>query len=262
MNQTALEKWQKICKDTAIRMIDHVKPFLTPISKVLSEKEGEHLGTGAYFELNGKKYLITNEHVARCIVNHSITHKFCDGDDILRLKSPAFTISAPVDAAAIEVPDSSWNLVNHSALAIPFNRFATHHNTAINECLFFAGFSGERSKFFFEHLFTPGTPYLTQECPFPSNVPEANGDFHFSLFYPPDLAKSIDGTSHLPDPHGFSGSLVWDTKRVACLSENIEWKPEMAQVTGIVWGWPSSAACILATKVEYLELRKLVSQKI
>ncbi|MEX9522689.1 hypothetical protein AB7Y45_25780, partial [Escherichia coli] len=81
---------------------------------------------------------------------------------------------------------------------------------------------------------------------------------HFSLFYPPDLAKSVDGTSHLPDPHGFSGSLVWDTKRVACLLENKAWEPSMAEVTGIVWGWPSSSACILATKVDKLMLPDII----
>ena len=128
--------------------------------------------------------------------------------------------------------------------------------------MFFAGYSGERSKLLFGYLFTPGTPYLTQECPFPTAVKEANPYFHFSLFYPPDLATSIDGTSHLPDPHGFSGSLVWDTKRVACLSAGIEWNPGMAEITGIVWGWPSSEACILVTKVEHINLKKLISQEI
>lgn len=27
---------------------------------------------------------------------------------------------------------------------------------------------------------------------------------------------------------------------------------DTAEVTGIVWGWPSSSACLLATKVEFL----------
>ena len=61
MKEITQEIWQKICADTATRMIEHIKPYLSPISRVLSEKEGEHLGTGAYFELDDKKYLITNE---------------------------------------------------------------------------------------------------------------------------------------------------------------------------------------------------------
>ena len=262
MNKIAEDKWKQIGDDTVKRMIEHVSPFLSPISKAISQNEGEHLGTGTYFELEGMKYIITNEHVAKYIVNHSLTHKFFESDNILRIISSALSIPSPVDVAVFEIPDSSWGFVKHSAQAISSDRFAARHNTAIHEWLFFAGFSYERSKFYFNNLFTPGTPYLTQECPLPTNVPEANSDIHFSLFYKPDLARSIDGTSYLPNPHGFSGSLVWDTKRVACLSENLEWKPEMAQVTGIVWGWPSSAACILATKVEHLELTKLVSEMV
>ena len=262
MSETEQEKWQKICADTAAKMIEHIQPYLSPISRVLSETEGEHLGSGSYLELEGKKYIITNEHVAKHLATHSLTHQFFGNETILRLTKPAITKLAPIDVAVSEIPDSSWCLFDHSALAIPSERFAAIHNPAEHECLFFAGYSGQRSRFLFDHLITPGTPYLTQECSFPSNVEEANSNFHFALFYLPDLAISIDGTSHLPDPHGFSGSLVWDTKRVACLSAGIEWNPEMAEITGIVWGWPSSEACILVTKVEHLKLKELLSQEI
>lgn len=262
MNETEQEKWKKICADTATKMIEHIQPYLSPISRVLSETEGEHLGSGSYLELEGKKYIITNEHVAKHLATHSLTHQFLGNENILRLTKPAITRLAPVDVAVSEIPESSWCLFTHSALAIPFDRFAATHNPTEHELLFFTGYSGQRSKFTFGHLFTRGTPYLTQECDFPNNVNEADSDFHFALFYPPDLAISIDGTSHLPDPHGFSGSLVWDTKRFACYSAGIEWKPEMAEITGIVWGWPSSEACILVTKVEHLKLKELLSQEI
>ncbi|RZG06794.1 hypothetical protein EXT48_07460 [Pseudoalteromonas sp. CO348] len=262
MTKSKEEKWQEICADTAKRMIVHVQPYLSPISRVLSEKEGEHLGSGSYIEVEGKKYIITNEHVAKHLSTHSLTHQFKENDSVLRLTKPVVAEAAPVDVAISEIPDSSWSLVEHSGLTIPEERFAATHSPAEHECLFFAGYSGERSKFLFEHLITPGTPYLTQQCPFPQTVKEADEEFHFSLFYPPDLATSIDGTSHLPDPHGFSGSLVWDTKRVACLKAGVEWSPEMAEVTGIVWGWPSSEACILATKVEHINLKALISQEV
>lgn len=94
--------------------------------------------------------------------------------------------------------------------------------------------------------------------PFPENVPEADPNYHFALHYSPDKATSADGNSSLPDPHGFSGSLVWDTKYVACRQSNRKWCPEMAEVTGIAWGWPSSEACILVTKVEHLKITQLV----
>lgn len=262
MTKSEQERWQEICADTAKRMIAHVQPYLSPISRVLSEQEGEHLGSGSYIEAEGKKYIITNEHVAKHLATHSLTHQFNENDQILRLTKPMVAEKAPIDVAISKIPESSWRLVEHSALAIPEEQFADVHSPVEHECLFFAGYSGERAKFLFGHLITRGTPYLTQQCPFPQSVEEADEEYHFSLFYPPDLATSIDGTSHLPDPHGFSGSLVWDTKRVACLQAGTEWSPEMAEVTGIVWGWPSAEGCILATRVEHINLKALFSQEV
>lgn len=253
------QKWNEICADATKRMIGHLQPCLSPISRVLSEDEGEHLGSGAYFESNQKKFLITNEHVVKHLANNSLTHSYFQCDDILKLTKPAISEPHPVDVAISCIPESSWNMVNHSGEAIPIARFAQKHNPIKHELLFFAGYSGERARFLFSSLVTRGTPYLTQECDFPTNVDEADQDYHFALFYPPDLATSIDGTSHLPDPHGFSGSLVWDTKRLECYQEGREWSPKMAQVTGIVWGWPSSAACILVTKVEHMNLNALMN---
>lgn len=227
---------------------------------MLPYDEGEHLGSGAYFENNQKKFLITNEHVARHLNRNSLTHSYFECEEILRLTNQAASVPHPVDVAISHISEASWNMVSHSGAAIPISRFAQKHDPIEHELLFFAGYSGERARFLFGSLITRGTPYLTQECEFPTNVEEADQDFHFSLFYPPDLAASIDGSSHLPDPHGFSGSLIWDSKRVASYQRNEEWRPEMAEITGIVWGWPSSAACILATKVERLNLSALMNE--
>ena len=259
MKELGQIKWESMCANVVNKMIDSVQPYLTPISKELSKIEGEHLGSASYIEFKGIKYIITNEHVLEHLQTHSLTHQFHGNNNIIRISKSAISESAPVDAAISEIPTGIWNLFEHIALAIPQARFAQYHNPVENELLFFAGYSGERSKFIFGELVTRLTPYLTQICPFPVCVKEALLKYHFSLLYQPDLALSVEGSSHLPDPHGFSGSLVWDTKFVACLKDDIEWDPEMAKVTGIVWGWPSAAACILATKIEYLDINKLAN---
>lgn len=251
------QHWEQICRQTVTQMIEYIKPFTTPISKVLSKTEGEHHGSGSYFELDNDRYIITNEHVARELKKHSLTHQFHKNENIYLLTNPAITRTCPIDVAISKIEQQNWEACSHEALAIPYEHFEKTHNPVENELLFFAGYSGQRSRFLFEHLITPGTPYLTQESPFPVGVDGAESKYHFSLHYSPDLATSVDGSSHLPDPHGFSGSLVWNTKRVECLLEGKAWKPEMARVTGIVWAWPSSEACILATKVEYFGLNDL-----
>ncbi|KAF3984386.1 MAG: hypothetical protein HFP81_02415 [Methylococcales symbiont of Hymedesmia sp. n. MRB-2018] len=253
------QHWEQICAQTATQMIDFIKPFTTPISRALSDIEGEHHGSGSYIEVNNVKYIITNEHVAKELRNNSLTHQFYKNENIYKLTNPAIAVPHPIDVAISKIESSSWLACEHEALAIPFNLFEQRHNPVKHELLFFAGYSGQRSRFLFGNMITPGTPYLTQESPFPENVEEADQKYHFSPHYSPDLATSIGGSSHLPDPHGFSGSLVWNTKRVECLMAEKEWKPELARVTGIVWAWPSSAACILATKVEYFGLNEITN---
>lgn len=254
-NELDSNEWNQICSDTVNQMAEYTKKYISPISMVISEEEGQHLGTGSYFEIGSEKYIITNRHVAKYLKTNSLTHKFLNDDRILRLTNPAYSIPAPIDIATSMISTKSWELFEHGSSAIPSHKFAKKHDPFQHELLFFAGFSGIRSKFFFNYLFTPGTPYLTQECPFPADVDGGDPKYHFALPYKPDLATSVDNSSSLPDPHGFSGSLVWDTKRVLCLQSGITWSPNMAEVTGIVWGWPSSQACILATKAEYIKLK-------
>jgi hypothetical protein len=256
MNKYAQEHWEQICANIAIQMLEYIKPFVSPISRVLSGDNGEHLGSGSYFEIEGRKYIITNEHVAKYLASNSLTHLFYGSEHVFKLTNPAFAMAAPIDVAISRIEEKVWNMYSHEALAIPFNHFAQIHSPAQHELLFFTGYSGQRSKFLFDSLITPATPYLTQECPFPNKVNSADKNFHFALHYNPDLAKSVDGSSHLPDPHGFSGSLVWDTRRVECLQAGKEWSPKLAKVSGIVWGWSSSEACILGTKIEHIKLGK------
>ena len=70
--------------------------------------------------------------------------------------------------------------------------------------------------------------------------------------YRPDLATNVIGDDGLPSPPGMSGSTVWNTGFVEAKARGVPWKPEMARVTGVVWGWPSEHACLVATRAEYL----------
>jgi hypothetical protein len=58
-------------------------------------------------------------------------------------------------------------------------------------------------------------------------------------------ALTQPGIDSLANPHGFSGSLLWNTKLVEAIQSNVEWNPSMSEVTGVIWAWPSSAVSIL-----------------
>jgi hypothetical protein len=152
------------------------------------------------------------------------------------------------------IGDSIWSglpaLQPHQAAAVPPDRIALAHTPVENELMFFRGYAGENSKLFFKTLLSTATSYLTREAPLPQKWGDSR--FHFALHYPPEKATALDPGFNLPIPKGFSGSLVWNTRYVECVTRDIPWSPGQAQVTGIVWGWPSSTSCVLCTRVEHL----------
>ena len=250
--------WDEICDNVLRKMSEHVEPFLSPIRKFKVEDDVRPHGTGSYIVHQNRQFLVTNEHVARFRMTNRLTHSFCENEKIFILRNKFVSLEAPVDVAICEIDREIWDAEASSAQAISLNRFAEVHVTDDEELLFFAGFSGQRAKEVFGTLISRGTPYLTRECTLPESVKEANADYHLAIPYSSALVRTSDPSVPLPDPHGFSGSLLWNTKRMECLRREIEWDPSMAKVAGIIWGWPSSAACILATKVERLELAQMI----
>ena len=76
--------------------------------------------------------------------------------------------------------------------------------------------------------------------------------FHLGVDYRPDLAKTVIGDKPLPLPAGLSGSTLWNTRFVEAKMTKTPWAPELADVAGVIWGWPSAVGCLVATRAEYL----------
>lgn len=258
MSTMTKKMWEEISDETLERMAEHVEPFLSPIWK-FKNKDSEQLhGTGSYIENANDRYIITNEHVAKYNLTNRLTHSFHGSENVFVLTNEFLCEAVPVDVAISKIDNSLWKKHVCQAKGIPMNRFNEKHASINGELLFFAGFSDERSQTVLDTNVSRGTPFLTQECPLPKSIEEAIPKYHISIPYPPELARTKDTSVPLPNPHGFSGSLLWNTKRVECLEKNLEWDPSMAKVTAIIWGWPSSSACILATKVERLKLEEMM----
>ncbi|MDX2287220.1 MAG: hypothetical protein NW217_00145 [Hyphomicrobiaceae bacterium] len=247
-----VDEWTAMNAIVTAAMREYVMPVVTPISRVITNEEGEHLGTGSYCVFGNTAYLLTNEHVAAELAHGSLGHQFFGSDEVFRLQNPFVAWPHPEDVAASVINRAVWEAVKHQAQAVPEVRFATRHAPVASELLFLAGHAGQRSKFLFGTLYAPGTAYLSQEEALPADS-RCDAIHHFAVPYRPDLAQTARGEkAELPPPPGLSGSLVWDTKAVACLMEGREWSPDLAEVTGIVWGWPSSEGCLIATRVEHI----------
>ena len=134
---------------------------------------------------------------------------------------------------------------------------ALRHETVPHEILWTAGYPGTRVKQLAMTYATcqalPTQQHLFREGELPHE--QFDPEYHFGLGYSPDRAQPIDERARsnspgLSDPHGLSGSLVWNTRRLECFYAGQPWKPELALVTGIIWGWPSRDY-LIATKVEH-----------
>jgi hypothetical protein len=255
---TAAE-WPGVVNAAVTRMAAKVGPYTTPISQVTDHDNGDHWGTGSYCEFAGQRFLLTNEHVAAKLETNSLAHKFYGDDHYFRFRHAFSAIGAPYDTALVRIDDREWTMFAHDALAIPATLFASVHAPVETELLFILGYTGERSQFVYGTLFTEGTPYLARECPLPADS-NCISDFHFAMNYNPALATPVNPKGRqLPLPPGMSGSLVWNTRLVEQRMCGQEWSPADARVTGIVWGWPSDT-CIVATKVEHMQLQELVQR--
>lgn len=259
-DRTTRAEWDQLSAEVSIAMREFAMAYATPISKALSRDLGEHLGNGTYLDLCGSKYILTNQHVAVHRAEAEFGHQFVDDDDVYRLGEPFRDEPYPLDVAVAAIKPEVWSHASHGSKALSLDKFATKHAPLERELLFMLGFSDERSKFLALHeaLHSRATPYLTQEIPLPclqKNPPRCwQPAYHFCLNYKPDLATTVGNGERygLPKPPGLSGSLVWNTRRIDCLRQGINWTPDCAEVTGIVWAWPSESACLIATKIEHV----------
>jgi hypothetical protein len=189
-------------------MSHQMQPFVTPISGALADGTATHVGTGGYVEWCRQRLLLTNEHVACEVHNHSLARKSFDSIDYVHINNSFTTLGAPQDLAASPV-DDRWKAVPLSAMAFPDYRFEQTHAPAQGEYLFLAGFTGEKARYSpsFQMLFTTGTPYLTQEYDAalepeetrrPIKHPDFDPAYHFAMHWHPEATTPTDGFESLP----------------------------------------------------------------
>jgi hypothetical protein len=233
-------------------------PFVTPF--VRSDEDGPtHVGSGGYVDFSRRKLALTNDHVVRD-GGGRLTHKFYDSDAYFSFPKAFASEMFPLDLAASPV-DLTWTATAHSAMAFPEHRMALTHAPVSREFLFLMGLTGSRAYFspILNVIVTSGTPYLTQE--FDSQAEEReiacehyDPAFHFAIPWEPEQVEIIDRENNVVpvNANGFSGCLVWNTRYVEYTTAEKPWDPNVAQLTGVVWGWPRQDRVLLATRIEHV----------
>jgi hypothetical protein len=252
-----------LCVEVRDQMADHVFRFVTPISRSDDLIHGFAWATGNYVRLNSSAYLLTNEPVIRKAIGFHLAHLPGPTDDYIGCADAILTAGWPIDLALMRL----WNEPAGSTrgvLASPY--LERSYSPAPCELMFWLGYPGstaerhepvtpQKTRYsWFGSLETPAVPCLMQEV---QNTPlELEGfdpDIHVALHYPSHAITTLGvGPKALPNPSGMSGSLLWDTKFVACTTAGKQWGPEEARVCGLVFGAVTQPEVVLATRIEHV----------
>jgi hypothetical protein len=239
-------------------MAEQISPFITPL--VRNDEDGPtHVGSGGYVDFSGRKLVLTNAHVVSD--GHGrLTHKFHDCEEYQQFTQPFCCAPAPHDLAAALVNQEGMS-TTCSMMTFPERRMAARHGPVPRELLFLMGFpdSGAYYSPSFSVIQTRAVPYLTQEFEPETEQRDIEHEaydpaFHFAMGWEPELAEAVDKkNSAMPiNAHGFSGSLVLNTRYVEYTTAQKTWNANVAQLTGVVWGWPQQDRVLLATRIEHV----------
>lgn len=243
-------EWQDALPTVARSMTNLLSAHRAPIFKDHVDY-GEGWGSGSFLQLGHRVFVLTNEHVSSARTpNQPLSSQLYQQEDIWQFSGDHIGCRWPFDLALLPVPDAMW-ATEHGSLAINVEQITMAHNPVEGELLAFTGFAGERVQFHFGTLFSEAICSTARETTLPADDRFCSR-FHFGIDYRPDLAEDVIGSKGLPLPPGLSGSTVWDTRFVATKMAGQEWTPELARVTGVVWGWPSDHGCLVASRAEYV----------
>ena len=244
------DEWDAIVTDVTESMVAYIQPFVTPLSS--ANKQNVWLvGSGTYFIFGSQRNLLTCEHVAH---EAPIHYHFNGWEDVFEVSGHFTMEKHPVDAALVSMEDELWRSCQHKAAAVSYERFAAEHRVAMPaELLFFLGWSGENAHYGFGVHQTNATGYCSQE------VLNSGDGQNFEMFWDPQQTRFTTGTSdaakgavRCDDPHGFSGSLVWNTRYLEITNQGGSWVPSDAVVTGLLRRWDQKKKTLLVWRIEHL----------
>ena len=257
------EAWDRVCCVVRDKVAEYAYRAATPLSLSEDLEHASALGTGNYLKFGSTIYLLTNEHVASKVTEAHLAHLPGPADDYVACNNPIQAVGWPIDVALMRLDIEPQGGRREP---LPASRLDRVYAPVTNELMFWLGFPGSKASrheaitesnirhTWFGQLVTPACPFLVQESPVPTtDLPCFDPEKHVALHYPSAAIRNAGGVlEHMPNPGGMSGSLLWDTKFVACAAANRNWSVEEARLCGVVWGAHEKPEILVATKIEYV----------
>jgi hypothetical protein len=248
-----------VTRDVLLRVAELLKwntaNYITPVCRNITNDEGELVGSATFVRLNGYPYLLTNEHVARARLQHTLSH-FSGLDDrsVYRIIHPFYCLTYPTDAAFTRIDDLIEKKISRDFVSSAC--WETDYHPSDGEILFIHGYPGRNSHFsaIASGLLTRTLPFATPAVPLPPLPDKYDPDMHFAISFPRDI-KMMDFNGRpadLPDPRGMSGSIVWDSRYVRLAKQDVQWCPQHAKPCGLIYAWEPDYDCLVGTKIQYV----------
>jgi len=233
-------------------MAEYTFPFLSSIVGIqepkVGEQEpkvGEHVGTGLRAMVNGRRAVLTAEHVIREALKYPSGFALSAGYG----RKP-FIVSGNVgldsvrDLAIYYLP-ADFPYDRPGIGFWPEDRIQRTTERIDTDYLFVHGFPASRSRFLHlvEGLASRSLPYGAMQR---LDVPDLQAH-EFAVEFDPKGIRPADGPKgeSVVDPHGLSGSPVWRIG-ISGRSRN-EWSPELSLLVGCVTQWSPERGILIAT---------------
>jgi hypothetical protein len=249
---------------------------VTPITGSLVGRT-DQLGTGAFFRVSGRSFLVTAAHVLEDAKKDNYLLRILDGGatlesqsgckDVALPKWKAYVGQSPADVAVVPLSDEVL-------AALPSRRFLGPSEVAVRAArpggCWVMGFPAESVEYPDARKRMTLKPFLIASplIDAPPSLDDYDERFHFLLDAQRDQLRWPDGTAaEMPLAlHGISGCPVWQV-----LWPDGRWQPEHARIIGVQIGYFRKRSAVLATHwgavaallYEYLpELREEIEQHI
>jgi hypothetical protein len=258
------QQWDIFSTGVRDQMAAHVAPYSTPIAYSEPGTGRANIqGTGSYFAFLGRAYVLTNAHVAQPGAAY-LAHLLGPTDDYVGFTRQWKLERWPVDVALNQIGAIEGDA--NGPVITPAN-MDVRYGPIQHELLFWLGYPGStairhepvtdlnvRYNWFGGPLESRAVPILVQAVP--DNLGPLDSfdvSIHVALHYPSSALQKVgEQLQDLPNPKGMSGSLLWDTKAVACEMSGVSWSPARARVCGILWGAHSKPEVVVATRIEHV----------
>lgn len=235
----------QVLVDVRDRMREYVAPYVTAMCTSKDLVSGTSHATGNFVRIDGTDLLLTNEHVPRLAershLSYLVRGKNAVGVGLLVAEA------APLDAAVCRLYTDHLNGTPCGVL--DQHLFDAAFAPCPGEIMFFLGYPIVGGQFDDATNYMSSTAYcLASDIVDLPPLPDLDPAKQFAVRYPLFAYSHVGEAAGLVEPVGFSGSLVWDTKRVAAGPG--EWSPSQARVAGLAFGFSENK--VLVVKIEHV----------